>query len=103
MPMRFDRIQEILKSSFPALTHMEITDESNMHAGRQGQESHLKVLLVTPEFDKMNRVQRQRKINQLLASEFEQSLHALSMRLLTPEEFEKQIEKFETPNCQSGK
>ncbi len=100
--MRFDRIQKTLQSSFPELSHLEITDESHMHAGRQGQESHFKILLVASEFEGQTRVMRQRRLNQLLKDEFEQGLHALTMRLLTPEEFAKQSTKFQSPNCQGS-
>ena len=82
---------------------MEITDESHMHAGRQGQESHFKILIVATEFDGQTRVMRQRSINQLLKEEFDQGLHALTMRLLTPDEFAKQANPFQSPNCQGSK
>lgn len=97
--MRAQRIKEQIKQKFPQLEKLDIVDESHMHAGRAGQESHFKVMVVCSDFEGMNRVQRQRTINALLQSEFDGGLHALSMRLLTPEEFSKQTQAYETPDC----
>ena len=96
--MRVQRIQEALNMLNPK--HLEIQDESDQHAGRKGQESHFKVLVVSEKFIEKNRVQRQRLVYELLDAEFSQGLHALSLRLLTPEEHAQQVSTFETPNCQ---
>lgn len=101
--MRADRINQKIKQAFSDFEQLEIVDESHQHAGRQGQESHFKILLVSPSFDGLNRVQRQRRLNQLLNDELESGLHALSMRLLTPTEFAQQNSSFQTPNCQGSK
>lgn len=101
--MRADRIQETLKKTYPEIVQMDITDESHMHAGRTGQESHFKILLITPSFQDQNRVQRQRQVQDLLKSEFQNGLHALSLRLLTPSEAQKQQDSFQSPNCAGSK
>ena len=100
--MRVDRITEIINKTFPQASGFELEDLSHQHAGRAGTESHFKLLIVDAVFQGQSRVQRQRKINELLASEFEQGLHALTMRLLTPEEAEKQNVAFTVPNCQGN-
>jgi len=100
--VRVERIKSQLDNQFPDKQIIEIVDESHQHAGRAGQESHFKILVVSGSFDGQSRVQRQRQINQLLKPEFDSGLHALSMRLLTPEEYAKQTQKFETPDCQGG-
>ncbi len=97
--MRASRIKSLITGNLQQIDLLEIEDESHQHAGRQGQESHFKILLVTDQFLGQTRVQRQRQINKLLKNEFESGLHALSMRLLTVEEHQKQNKKFETPNC----
>ena len=83
--------------------HWDIQDESHLHAGRAGQESHFKVLVVSAHFAGKSRVNRQREVHQLLEEEFSQGLHALSLRLLTPEEWETQKNAFESPKCASSK
>ena len=103
MSMRFQRIESQLKVEFPNLSVLDIVDESDQHSGRAGQESHFKVLLVSQSFEGMSRVQRQRRINELLSDEFNQGLHALSLRLLTETEYEKSKSEFETPDCHGGK
>lgn len=100
--MRFKRIEECIKNDIEPLEVVDIVDESSQHAGRAGQESHFKVLVVSDFFQSKSRVQRQRYIHQILAAEFESGLHALSLRLLTSEEYAQQKSSFETPNC-SGK
>lgn len=98
--MRYQRIEQKIRENCPQLMTLEINDESHMHAGRQGQESHFKVLVVSDDFQGKNRVARQREINNLLSHEFETGLHALSLRILTVEEFEKQKGAFQSPDCQ---
>ncbi len=98
--MRIQRIEKLIRQNYEPLQTLEIEDESHQHAGRQGQESHFKILVVSSQFSGVSRVQRQRQLNQLLKSEFDLGMHALSMRLLTPEEFEKQTSQFQSPNCQ---
>ena len=101
--MRSERIKQILTEAFSPVLHFELQDESHMHAGRTGQESHFKLMLVSDVFSGQNRVQRQRQVNELLAGEFEQGLHALSMRLLTQEESSKLNIEYNTPDCQGSK
>lgn len=100
--MRMDRIKQIITSQFPLATVFELEDESHQHAGRQGQESHFKLLLVSTEFEDLSRVNRQRKMNALMSTEFENGLHALTMRLMTPIEWENSQQKFNSPDCQGG-
>ena len=101
--MRSQRIQEILKTAFPDLLLLDIVDESHMHAGRAGQESHFKILMVSSAFTNLSRVQRQRQVQDLLKEEFESGLHALSLRLLTPAEAPDLLSSFESPNCLGSK
>lgn len=101
--MRAQRIRDILLQKYSEPQIFELQDESHLHAGRAGQESHFKLLLVSASFAGLNRVQRQRAINDFLSDEYAQGLHALSMRLMTPEEWEKSPKNFKTPDCQGGR
>jgi BolA protein len=87
------RAERIERSLAAALSpqHLEIVDESHLHAGHAGAredgETHYRVTVVAAAFAGESRVTRQRRVNQLLAGEFDSGLHALSIRALTPEEF----------------
>lgn len=71
-------------------TRLEIRDDSDRHAGhagaRTGGESHFTVTVVSAAFAGLNRVQRQRRINALLAEELAGPVHALSIQALAPDE-----------------
>jgi BolA protein len=70
---------------------LEIRDVSHRHAGHSGAhpdgETHFDVLIVSARFAGMGRVARQRLVFDLLRSELEERVHALSLRTLTPGEF----------------
>jgi len=78
-----------LEAAFPP-TQLRVVDDSAQHAGHAGAapggETHYTVTLISPGFAGMNRVARSRAVHAVLAAEFTAGLHALSLRLLTPEE-----------------
>lgn len=52
-----------------------------------GDGRHFEALIISPVFAGLSRVQRQQRVNAVLREHFEtDTLHALSMRCLTPEE-----------------
>jgi len=69
---------------------LEIVDNSAQHAGHAGvrgpdaQETHFTIRLVSSAFEGESRVSRQRRVYALLADEFAQGLHALSLSCDTP-------------------
>lgn len=78
-----------------APAHLEVINESHLHAGHQpgfdGKgESHLRIRIVTAAFDGVSRVNRHRKINELLADELARGLHALAIDAKTPAEIANQ-------------
>jgi len=80
--------QAIEKELMPE--HLEIINESGEHAGHAGDdgsgETHYKLIVVSSRFKDHNRVQRQRLMNAAVSKLFEEGLHALTMKLLTPQE-----------------
>jgi BolA protein len=94
----FDSLSKAL-----APTVLEIENESHMHSG-PASESHYKVLIVSPMFEGKSRIDRQRLVNDVLKTEFNQGLHALTQRALTPGEFESQKDalNFISPECRGG-
>ena len=98
--MREERIRKALEVLRPQF--LQIENESHKHSGPRTA-SHYKVLIVSEEFQWLNRLQRQRRVSELLKPEFETGLHALSLRCLTPAEAREQGEEFQSPACASLK
>jgi len=69
---------------------LDVVDDSHKHAGhagaREGGESHFTVTVVSAAFQGLGRVERQRRINSLLAEELAGPVHALSVKALAPGE-----------------
>jgi acid stress-induced BolA-like protein IbaG/YrbA len=54
----------------------------------QGDGQHFEAVIVSSEFSGLNRIKRQQRINAILKPRFDTGeLHALSMKTLTPEEW----------------
>jgi len=82
-------IKKIIEAQFTP-THLEVINESHKHAGHAGDDgsgqTHFKLIVVSTGFQGLSRVERQKEVNKTLISLFDRGLHALSMRLLSPEE-----------------
>jgi len=63
---------------------LEVVDESHNHSA--GKETHYNVVLVSHHFVGQRVVLRHRKVYAELSQELANGLHALSLKLLTPEE-----------------
>ncbi len=78
---RHDRIRTLLSSLEPIA--LDVIDESEQHRGhggwREGGETHYRVIIRTAAFDGLSRVERHRRVNALLAPEFQSGLHALAV------------------------
>jgi len=83
---RKTRIETTLSTALAPL-HLEVQDESHMHSVPPGAESHFKVLIVSDDFTSEPPLGRHRRVNRLLASEFQCGLHALAIHAWTPEEW----------------
>ncbi|MBV9331664.1 MAG: BolA family transcriptional regulator [Alphaproteobacteria bacterium] len=84
-----DRIRRKLAGHFHP-DELLVVDESARHAGhagaRPGGETHFDVRIVSPAFEGVSRVERQRLVYSVLADELKASVHALSLTTLTPAE-----------------
>lgn len=71
-------------------SHLLIINDSEKHRGHAGHdasgESHFTVELVSTAFTGMNRVARQRLVNDALRELLVEKIHALSIRALAPGE-----------------
>ena len=92
MPRPEDRpatIRTILETALDA-AHVEIVDDSALHAGHLGAEGgggHYRVLVVSPRFEGLSRVAAQRLVYRALGDLMTTDIHALEMRTFTPEQW----------------
>jgi BolA protein len=81
--------EKITRKYAPEL--LEVIDESAKHHGHSGArpegETHFHVQMVSHAFEKVSRIGRHRLIHELLAEELKHPVHALSLSLMTPEEY----------------
>jgi len=90
-------------SDLLAPVHLDVLNESHMHSGPPGRESHFKVVVVSEAFDGTNRVKRHRAVNSACKPMLEAGLHALSILAWTPAEWaERGGSVPESPLCQGG-
>ena len=86
------KIQDILRAKLSA-SKVEVLDQSQLHAGhKQAQESgggHYTVIVVSEIFTGKKTLERHRLVYQTLAKEFQQEIHALSVRAYSLEEYSK--------------
>ncbi len=85
------RIEATLRAALAA-THVELVDESHLHLGHAGAASgggHFRALVVSPRFEGLSRVARQRLVYAALAEQMGGAIHALAMRTLTPDEWQR--------------
>jgi len=95
-------IEEKIQASLTP-TYLDVLNESYMHSVPPGSESHFKLVIVSAEFENQSRLQRHRKVNEILAKELKDDLHALSMETHTTQEWEQRGGKtLESPLCHGG-
>ena len=77
------RLREALEA-----THVEVVDESHLHAGHAGAKDgggHYRALIVSEKFEGLNRVKAQQLVYGVVDDWMGGEIHALSMKTLTPE------------------
>jgi BolA protein len=86
---RRERIESLLRDRLGA-RHVEVTDESALHAGHAGAAGgagHFRALVVSPLFEGKSLLERQRLVYAALAELMGPEIHALAMQTLTPEQW----------------
>ena len=78
-----------LHAAFAPIT-LEVIDESYRHQGHAGArpdgESHFRVRIVAAAFKGKSRVEQHRMINQVLAAELRERVHALAIEAAAPKD-----------------
>jgi BolA family transcriptional regulator, general stress-responsive regulator len=99
---RKKRLHDALSSELLPV-FLTLDDESGNHR-RPGVETHFKAILVSDKFIKLSRLDRHRLVNNLAAGEFKTGLHALSLHLYTPDEWEARGNPVpQSPRCHTQK
>jgi BolA protein len=80
-----DTISRKVQSTL-APEHLELINESHMHAGPRT-DSHFKLVVVSEAFAGLNKVKRHQAVYRLLSDELEGPVHALALHLYTPMEW----------------
>jgi BolA protein len=86
---RRGHIEEKLKKELAA-EHVEVIDESHLHAGHAGAKSgggHFRATIVSARFEGLSAVQAQRLVYAALSVEMAGDIHALAMKTLTPSQW----------------
>lgn len=96
-----ERIEHKLRDGLSP-QHLEVINESGMHAVAPGSETHFRVLVVTARFEGHSLVQRHRMIYELLADERRDGVHALGIQTLTPQEHAALTAPATSPPCLGG-
>lgn len=82
-------IKTILETHFSP-EYLEVINESYKHAGHAGDDgsgqTHFKLIVVSRKFSDCTRMQRQQSVNNAIKPLFDKGLHAVSMKLSTPQE-----------------
>lgn len=83
--------------------HLELINESPQHGLPESAEKHFRLVLVSSRMEGLSRVDRHRKVNEVLADELRTHVHALSIQAFTPDEWDKkQGATFASPPCLGG-
>uniref|UniRef100_A0A3Q0SLH3 BolA-like protein 1 n=1 Tax=Amphilophus citrinellus TaxID=61819 RepID=A0A3Q0SLH3_AMPCI len=82
--------------------HLEVHNESHMHAVPPGSESHFRVLVVSSKFEGLPLIQRHRLVNEALKAELSSCVHALAIQAKTPEQWWSNPTLAKSPPCMGG-
>ena len=75
-----------------SISHLEIADNSNQHAGHKGNTSgggHFSALIISDDFIDLPLIDRHRLIYNTLGNLMDDAIHAFSMKTLTTKEYNK--------------
>lgn len=82
-----DALEARLRDRLEA-THVEVVDESHLHAGHAGARDgggHFRALIVSEKFAGLDRLRSQQLVYQSVEEWMGKEIHALSMKTFTPD------------------
>ena len=84
-------------------SHLEVIDESYLHNVEPGKESHVRIVVVSKQFEGLNLVKRHQLIYQQINEELEGPIHAISLHTFTDSEWKDKNETAQdSPDCLGG-
>ncbi|MRG90466.1 BolA family protein [Polyangium spumosum] len=99
---RQERIEQKLSAALAPVV-LTVENESKNHNVPPGSQTHFKVLVVSSAFEGLGTLDRHRKVHTALADEMRSGLHALTIRALTPAQYEAEgAAGFQSPPCLGG-
>ena len=76
-----------------SIEHLTVLNQSDQHRGHGGSpgtgQSHFEAIVISSDFEGVGKVQRQRKIYEILQAEMAGPIHALALTTLTPAEYQR--------------
>lgn len=87
-----EKLEDAITPSF-----LKVDNESHLHAGGVGRESHFRVEVVSIQFVGLTPVRRHQWVYQTLHAELEGPVHALAIHAYAPDEWAGQAPV--SPNC----
>ena len=93
-----DKLQSQLQPS-----HLEVINESASHNVPPGSESHFKVVVVSEAFTGKSLIAQHRLINEILADELKNKIHALALHTYTASDWNQRTHQSPpSPPCRGG-
>ena len=99
-------IERILREKLSSLLmppHLELVNESPMHGLKPEAEKHFRLVVVSELFEGLSRIERHRRVHEILAEELRTHVHAPSVQAFTPKEWrERAGATHASPECLGG-
>jgi stress-induced morphogen len=96
-----DKIAEKITKTLKPI-YLQVLNESHTHSVPKNSETHFKIICVSEEFEGKSIVENHRKMNHLLQEELSTGVHALSLVLRTPKQWETSNAVPASPACRGG-
>lgn len=92
-----DEIKDKLTSQINS-KYLDIIDESPKHGGYTGAVSHIKIIIVSNQFDGLSLIKRHQLVYKALGP-YVQKIHAISIVSKTPEQWKESSDFIASPDC----
>lgn len=96
-----EQIEQKLNTAF-TVSHLTVEDESHGHNVPAGAQSHFKVVLVTEDFNGLNKVKQHQAVYKVLADELAGSVHALALHTYDEAAWREVDQAPASPDCMGG-
>jgi len=96
-----EEITSLLQQAFHPL-HLDVTNESHMHAVPPNSETHFKVVIVSDVFNGVMKVKRHQQVYGVLKDLMNNPIHALALHTDTPAEWHENPVAPASPECMGG-